>query len=110
MRWIICKASRESLALPVNRRLQNEGVRAALTDPFVTGGQPADIRSHNGLKFSVNAVQQWFGGTGMMPLSITHCSPAEPCANGYCQSFGDPRCATTCRRRRYGTPRPARKC
>ena len=81
---IIDEASRECLALLVQRRIRNGDVLAILADLFVSHGPPAHIRSDNGPEFVAQAVREWLGRIGVKTLYI---EPGSPWENGYCESF-----------------------
>ena len=81
---IIDEASRECLALLVQRRIRSGDVLAVLADLFVQHEPPAHIRSDNGPEFIAQAIRDWLGRIGVKTLYI---APGSPWENGYCESF-----------------------
>ena len=81
---VIDEASRQCLALLVQRRIRSEDVLAVLAELFVLHGVPAHIRSDNGPEFVATAVRDWLGRIGVTTLYI---EPGSPWENGYCESF-----------------------
>lgn len=84
MLTLIDEYTRESLAIPVARRLVADDVIECLTDLFVTRGVPEHIRSDNGPEFTATAIREWLGRIGVKTLFI---EPGSPWENGYIESF-----------------------
>ena len=84
MLTIIDEFSRQSLAIPVARRLNADDVLAALTELFVEHGPPAFIRSDNGGEFTAGVVRGWLKRIQVKTLYI---EPGSPWENGYNESF-----------------------
>ena len=84
MLTIIDEFSRQSLAIPVARRLNADDVLAALTELFVEHGPPAFIRSDNGGEFTAGVVRGWLKRIQVKTLYI---EPGRPWENGYNESF-----------------------
>ena len=84
MLTVIDEFTRESLALPVERRLRSDDVLHKLTRLFTTRGVPEHIRSDNGAEFTANAVREWLKRIGVTTLFI---EPGSPWENGYNESF-----------------------
>ena len=84
MLTIIDEFTRESLALPVERRLRSDDVLHTLTHLFTTRGVPEHIRSDNGAEFTAHVVRDWLERIGVTTLFI---EPGSPWENGYNESF-----------------------
>ncbi len=84
MLTVIDEFTRESLAIPVARRLRSDDVLHCLAELFVKHGPPDHIRSDNGVEFTANAVRNWLGRIGVKTLYI---EPGSPWENGYNESF-----------------------
>ena len=84
MLTVIDEFTRESLALPVERRLRSDDVLHTLTRLFTTRGVPEHIRSDNGAEFTANTVRDWLKRIGVTTLFI---EPGSPWENGYNESF-----------------------
>jgi putative transposase len=84
MLTLIDEYTRESLAIPVARRLVADDVIDCLADLFVTRGVPEHIRSDNGPEFTATAIREWLARIGVKTLFI---EPGSPWENGYIESF-----------------------
>ena len=84
MLTIIDEFTRESLALPVERRLRSDDVLHTLTHLLTTRGVPEHIRSDNGAEFTAHVVRDWLERIGVTTLFI---EPGSPWENGYNESF-----------------------
>ena len=84
MLTIIDEYTRESLAIPVERRLTSEDVIDQLFNLFILRGIPKHIRSDNGPEFTAKAVRKWLERLGVKTLFI---EPGSPWENGYIESF-----------------------
>ena len=76
--------TRESLAIPVARRLRSDDVLHCLTTLFAHRGPPDHIRSENGSEFTAIAVRDWLSRVGVKTLFI---EPGSPWENGFNESF-----------------------
>jgi len=84
MLTVIDEYTRESLALPVERRLRSDDVLHTLTHLFTTRGVPEHIRSDNGPEFIATTFQSWLIKVGIKPIRIY---PGSPWENGYNERF-----------------------
>jgi len=84
MLTVLDEFTRESLAIPVARKLRSDDVLHTLTRLFTTRGVPGHIRSDNGAEFTATAVREWLKRIGVTTLFI---EPGSPWENGYNESF-----------------------
>lgn len=75
MLTVIDEFSRESLAIPVKRKLKSIDVIETLAELFVHRGTPKFIRSDNGSEFTAAFVRKWLEDLGVDTLFITPGSP-----------------------------------
>ena len=76
--------TRESLAMPVARRLNSEDVLQTLADVMVERGVPTYIRSDNGAEMTAHRVRDWLTAVGAKTLYI---EPGSPWENGFNESY-----------------------
>ncbi len=84
MLTVIDEFTRESLAIPVERRMKSIDVLETLADLFIARGPPAHIRSDNGPEFTAHLVRNWLAALNVRTLFI---EPGSPWENGYNESF-----------------------
>ncbi len=84
MLTVLDEHTRESLAIPVARKLNSEDVLDCLTQLFIERGVPEYIRSDNGPEFTAKIVRDWLGRVDVGTLFI---EPGSPWENGYIESF-----------------------
>lgn len=84
MLTVVDEFTRESLAIPVKRKLKSMDVVETLWKLFITRGVPKNIRSDNGSEFTAKFVRRWLEQLGVDTLFI---NPGSPWENGYNESF-----------------------
>jgi transposase InsO family protein len=81
---IIDEASRECLALLVQRRIRSGDVLAVLADLFVQHGPPAHIRSDNGPEFISKDLDLW---AYQHDVVLDFSRPGKPTDNAFAEAF-----------------------
>jgi putative transposase len=81
---LVDEFTRESLAMPVARKLNSEDVLQTLADVMVERGVPTYIRSDNGAEMTAHRVRDWLAAVGAKTLYI---EPGSPWENGFNESF-----------------------
>lgn len=81
---VLDEFTRESLAIPVERRFTQMDVVECLAELFVNRGVPEHIRSDNGPEFTAKAIRGWLKRIGVKTVYI---EPGSPWENGYIESF-----------------------
>lgn len=81
---LVDEYTRESLAMPVARKLNSEDVLQTLADVMVERGVPTYIRSDNGAEMTAHRVRDWLAAVGAKTLYI---EPGSPWENGFNESF-----------------------
>ena len=84
MLTILDEFTPERLAIDAVRKLTSEDVLERLSDLFVRGGGPDQIRSDDGSEFTTKRVREWLERVGQKTLSI---EPGSPWMNGSVESF-----------------------
>jgi putative transposase len=81
---ILDEFTRESLAIPVERRFTQMDVVECLAELFVNREVPEHIRSDNGPEFIAKAIRGWLKRIGVKTVYI---EPGSPWEKGYIESF-----------------------
>jgi putative transposase len=81
---IVDEYIRGSLALEAERSITAEDVLTTLACLFTEWGEPDNIRSNNGPKFTAEAVKRWLAVSGVSTLYI---EPGAPWENTYSEAF-----------------------